>query len=577
MARSTSYYYWRKREVYNDLTYQKKEAEYTKELNKIYDYAQDQIQKEIDRFYGKYAFEEGITMAEARKRVSQLDIDEYSRKAQKYVKEKDFSKRANEEMRLYNATMKINRLEMLKSKIGLELTVAANDADRYMEEILRSRVNEEYRRQSGILGESIGTNVKDVNSLINASFHNATWSERVWTNQRLLRAELDKLLNTAMIQGKGSRALAQDLHKAMGGAKYNAERLMRTELKRVTSDSQLRSFEEAGFQEYMFMTLSSAPFSPSKVCPICAELNGKTFKIKDAVVGENLPPMHPNCRCSVTAYEGDEDYLDLFRELDLNEADKAKYMQTALAVNGSSSKASAQEHDISGKLRSSIERLLKNKVGFKSLKGIKNIDGRVLIVNASQLNKLEKIFGAVKSLEWPRMNAEVLEGNFALTAQNELRLLDQHLALNISYYDDLNTLLNVTRACVKEKYVMPCLESKLGAYFVTHEYGHMLNNILLSKELPSYSDFYKRYRGENLPEDAYKLLQDEVIMRYNKEIEEIAVITYPDLDVDSQLSTRAKLNVRERFAETFANSFCGDPNALGEAMIIWLRKRGYKI
>ena len=71
---------------------------------------------EIDRFYGKYAAAEKITITEAKRRVAKLDIEAYERKAKRYVKEKNFSQRANEEMRLYNATMKINRLGNAESQ-----------------------------------------------------------------------------------------------------------------------------------------------------------------------------------------------------------------------------------------------------------------------------------------------------------------------------------------------------------------------------------------------------------------------------------------------------------------------------
>ena len=55
----------------------------------------DQIQKEIDSFYAKYAKDEGITIAQARSG----DMEEYSRKVKKYVKEKELlqtSQRRNE-------------------------------------------------------------------------------------------------------------------------------------------------------------------------------------------------------------------------------------------------------------------------------------------------------------------------------------------------------------------------------------------------------------------------------------------------------------------------------------------------
>ena len=73
------------------------------------------------------------TLAEAKKRVSELDIKAYERKAEKYVRDKDFSEETNAEMRLYNATMKINRLEMLKANIGLELVDGFNDLQKYYE------------------------------------------------------------------------------------------------------------------------------------------------------------------------------------------------------------------------------------------------------------------------------------------------------------------------------------------------------------------------------------------------------------------------------------------------------------
>lgn len=37
-------------------------------------------------------------------------------------------------------------------------------------------------------------------------------------------------------------------------------------------------------------------------CATCVNLNGQIFDIDEAQTGKNLPPMHPNCRCSITAY-----------------------------------------------------------------------------------------------------------------------------------------------------------------------------------------------------------------------------------------------------------------------------------
>lgn len=43
-------------------------------------------------------------------------------------------------------------------------------------------------------------------------------------------------------------------------------------------------------------------------CGDCQALNGKHFDVKDMMPGENAAPIHPNCRCSVAAWEDDEEY-----------------------------------------------------------------------------------------------------------------------------------------------------------------------------------------------------------------------------------------------------------------------------
>ena len=261
----------------------------------------DAAQKEIDAFYGRYADKEQITLAEAKRRVSKLDIAAYERKAKRYVADKDFSKQANEEMRLYNLTMKVNRLEMLKANIGLELVAGHNEQEKFMSKILRGRTEEELQRQAGILGKTVRNNAKLAETLPNASFHGATFSERIWGNQAALKAELSKQLQVGMIQGKNPRVLARKIQKTFGASASNAERLMRTELARVQTEAQRQSFLANGFEEYTFHANRGC-------CSACADLDGKHFKVKDMMPGKNAPPMHPNCRCSASAYEDDAEY-----------------------------------------------------------------------------------------------------------------------------------------------------------------------------------------------------------------------------------------------------------------------------
>lgn len=293
----TSTEYWRQREAAQRKKNATDEAEYQKEIRRIYADMLDHIQKEIDAFYTRYADKEGITMAQAKRRVSQLDMDAYSRKAKKYVKNRNFSDQANEELRLYNLTMKVNRLEMLKANVGLELVSGFDELQKFFDQKLTDKTLEEFRRQAGILGKSVQNNQKYAHAIVNASFHNAKFSDRIWMYQDLLKKELEKQLAIGLIQGRSSRVLARAIRDKFQVSQSDAERLMTTELRRVQTEAARQSYERNGNEDYIFLTTN-----PKGPCPVCAALDGKQFKVKDMEMGVNAPPMHPRCHCTTAPY-----------------------------------------------------------------------------------------------------------------------------------------------------------------------------------------------------------------------------------------------------------------------------------
>lgn len=287
--------YWRDRELEHISKMIKEDVTIARRITRNQLRAMDEIQEQIDAFYGRYATAEGISMSEARKRVSKLDVDRYSRKAKRYVKERNFTKIANEEMRIYNVTMSINRLELLKANIHLELLAMTSEEQRILFDSMTKSARAEYVRQSGILGETIAYNQQSINAIVNSSFLTANWSDRLWDNHDALRSELDRLLNRGIVQGQNPRVLARELRKKFDTSIYNSERLLRTEMARVQQEVFQDSMKRAKYEEYEYIAEPTA-------CDVCGALDGKTFKLKDAEVGVNAYPMHPNCRCSQAAY-----------------------------------------------------------------------------------------------------------------------------------------------------------------------------------------------------------------------------------------------------------------------------------
>ncbi|MDD7484108.1 MAG: minor capsid protein, partial [Clostridia bacterium] len=101
-----------------------------------------------------------------------------------------------------------------------------------------------------------------------------------------MKADISKLLQTGLIQGKNPRILAKEIKKAFDTTTYNAERLMRTELARVQIEAQKQSFRRNGFSLYEYIANSNC-------CDICQGLNGKHFKVESMMPGEKRPSHAP--------------------------------------------------------------------------------------------------------------------------------------------------------------------------------------------------------------------------------------------------------------------------------------------
>ena len=296
--------YWRDREAEQREAYIRTEDEELAEINKIYNDMYRWAEREIAAFYGRYADAEGISITEAKKRVSQLDIKEYEELAKQYVKDKDFSDRANAEMRLYNATMRINRLELLKAQIGLKLVDGINDVDKHWEKIAKDRATQEIIRQSGILGNTLTDTetARIAEQVVNADFYNATFSERIWSHMDNLRSEISIELQKGLIAGIGSRQMATNLRKKFDVSARDAHRLARTELRRIQTDVAKDNYERNGIDEYEFMAVNP------RACPICKDLDGNVYKVRDMKPGENAPPIHPNCHCTTAPHISSDGY-----------------------------------------------------------------------------------------------------------------------------------------------------------------------------------------------------------------------------------------------------------------------------
>ena len=251
--------------------------------------------------------------------VEATDVQHYQEKAKKIVEEAqkirqagnkvtyaDFSKSVNDQLKVYNATMRISRLEMLKSQIGLEMVQSGIDVDKALHDKLSQDYIDEVKRQAGILGVTAKPSMwtdKNVAKIIMGQTESANFSQRLWANQAALKAQLDQVISTGIIQGQNPREMATKLKanvaKTIANYRYVTERLARTESARVQYRAQIDSLIA---NDYRFCKWHAEPGR----CKFCGEIasndpdgNGRGIYEVDDVP---IVPRHPNCRCSISAY-----------------------------------------------------------------------------------------------------------------------------------------------------------------------------------------------------------------------------------------------------------------------------------
>ena len=537
--------YWRDRELEWKKKRLKDEQEYADEIQEIYANMMDSVEKEIESFFARYANKENITMAEAKKRVSNIDIKAYQRKAKKYVKEKNFSDEANEQMRLYNLAMKVNRLELLKANIGLELVAGHDELKSYTGDKLEGAYLEEIKRNASILGDTVIDNAKMAKTVADSSFKNATFSERIWVNQDQLKNNLSSVLSSALIQGKNPREFIPQIRKKFDVSRCNAERLLRTEIARVQTQAQAESYEANGIDEYEYIACSL-----KDVCPLCKEMDGKVFKLKDMEIGENAPPLHPNCHCATAPHSDRKEYekwLDgLANEEHSLRFDEWKERQSDKSKSFLMSKVKSKLTEASNDKRyADLSTEWKNDFNIE-------IDESVKELNYSSVSR------ALKSLrnmlnQYPEINKYVKRIATSDNGAMVFRPSKNDISLNPEYFKDSDAYSKLIKEQVRKGY---WIEGTTIESDMVHEAAHVLEFVILNRNINYKNTLQKENAWNNCNES------EKIVLEAFNNLRAKDIIKGKRLSrLIDNISRYASESYSETMAEAFSDCFINGNSA----------------
>ena len=208
----------------------------------------------------------------------------------------------------------LTRSRGLFEQIGEQIKALGQKEQITFRQGLSNIYTDQFLRQVYDLGQSITVkanfnrlNPALVQKTLDYPWSGAMFSDRLWQDKERLGRNLRVGLTQSMILGEGIPQITDRINKGIDTARYNAERVARTETKRVTYCAHDDVYKDTGVEELRYRCANGGD---SRTCQYCRADNGKVFKRGE----EPTLPRHPNCRCVYIPVVS-----DTFEDNELNE------------------------------------------------------------------------------------------------------------------------------------------------------------------------------------------------------------------------------------------------------------------
>lgn len=305
--------YWEKRSAAQLVDLLKNADDVIKELKLSYDKAIFNINTSIEKLYGKFAEDNRISVNEAMKIIKGQEYREWRMSMQEYLKRIERGEEALQ-LELYVLAMRsrINRLECLQAEIIANATILAQDEDKVATEHLTDALESSYNdtmyefykdKDPGVLElmgrHKVAISKDSVKEILQIPWSGANYSTRIWKRQFNIAHKVKEMVTRNILEGKSITNITREVAKEFGAEYKNAlKTLIHTETAFVKSQADKAVYNKLGVEEYEFMATLDR-----RTSEICRKLDGKHFKVDEAVPGENYPPMHPRCRSTTIRYK----------------------------------------------------------------------------------------------------------------------------------------------------------------------------------------------------------------------------------------------------------------------------------
>lgn len=290
-----------------------KSSSYNKNLEKAYIQTMNEIEKDIARWYQRFATNNEISLDQAKQLLKTNELKELQWSVEDYIKygkENAIDQRWMKELENASSRVHISRLQSLQLQLQQHVERLYGEQIEGFEQLMKETYQDQYYHAAFEIqkGFEVGFTLQALDEVQLTKVISKPWtadgttfSGKIWRDKNLLLDTLHTELIQSKVRGESPQRMISVIQNKMNTSRSNATRLVLTESAFFSASAQKDAFKTLDVEQYeIIATLDS------RTSDVCQSMDGKVFKLSDFEPGVTANPFHPRCRTTTAPYFEDD-------------------------------------------------------------------------------------------------------------------------------------------------------------------------------------------------------------------------------------------------------------------------------
>ena len=291
--------YWRKRAIELAEKQKQEDDDLCLRFHREYERILHELDKEISIFYGRYAANESVSMADARRLLRDAELEDFRMSLDEF-RDKALAGGFDKELEEVYLRLRISRLQALQTQVELRMMELFSSQRDVLRDHLQERYTDTYYRTVYAVSQQVDVtstfariDPQTVEKILATPWAGSEFSSRIWADKDKLTRELMQTLSRGFVRGDSLGRMTKEFAQRMGVSESRAATLIHTESAHMAAEAAEQGYRETGVQSYRFEAALDL-----KTCAVCGALDQREFPLAEHETGINYPPLHPRCRCT---------------------------------------------------------------------------------------------------------------------------------------------------------------------------------------------------------------------------------------------------------------------------------------